>query len=90
MFDDDDTHDFGDQIDRANSMAELLALVAAINAMEDPEDGITLDRLRDWLERLTARLKELGRVVGASSVTLTVGPQINASVTYGLMPGGLS
>jgi hypothetical protein len=88
MFDDDDTHGFGDQIDRANSMAELLALVAAINATEEP-DGITLDRLRDWLERLTARLKELGRVVGASSVTLTVGTHITASVTYGLMPGAL-
>jgi hypothetical protein len=86
MFD-DDTHGFGDQIDHANSMAELLAIVAAINATEEP-DGITLDRLRDWLERLTARLKELGRVVGASSVTLTVGTQINASVTYGVMPGG--
>jgi hypothetical protein len=88
MFD-DDTYGFGEQIDQANSMAELLAIVAAINATADPEEGITLERLRDWLERLTARLRELGGVVGASSVTLTVGTHISASVTYGLVPGVL-
>jgi hypothetical protein len=90
MFDDYDTYGFGEQIDRASSIAELLTVVAAINTVANPE-GITsggLGKLREWLEKLAAKLKELGENAGAATVTLTVGTHVTASVSYAVMPGG--
>lgn len=81
--------DVVDQLSPSDSQAlsDVLALVAAING--ELKEGVTEDllkRLREWLERLVAKMKEIAEAMGFQAWTLTVGSSVTVSVTFGTPP----
>jgi hypothetical protein len=77
------------QLDHSNSMAELLAVVAAFNGQVGP-DGLTggPDKLIIWMASLMDKLRVLAAVVGAESFTVTTGLHVTVSVVFPPGPGG--
>jgi hypothetical protein len=76
------------QLDHSNSMAEVLAVVAAFNGQLGP-DGVTggQDKLTKWMASLVDKLRELAAVVGADSFTVTTGLHVTVSVVFAAGPG---
>jgi hypothetical protein len=77
------------QLDHSNSMAELLAVVAAFNGQLGP-DGVTsgpMDKLAKWMASLLDKLRALAPAVGAESFTVTTGLHITVSVVFAPGPG---
>jgi hypothetical protein len=88
MISDDAIMESALQLDHSNSMAELLAVVAAFNGQLGP-DGLTSgpDKLTKWMANLMDKLRALAAVVGAESFTVTTGLHITVSVVF---PPGLA
>jgi hypothetical protein len=84
MISDDAILESAFHLDHCNSMAELLAVVAAFNGQLGP-DGATggLDKLTKWMASLMDKLRELGAAVGAESFTVTTGLHVSVSVVFG-------
>jgi hypothetical protein len=89
MISDDAIQESVAQLHHSNSMAELLAVVAAFNGLLGP-DGVTgglIDKLTKWMASLLDKLRALAPVVGAESFTVTTGLHINVSVVFARSPG---
>jgi hypothetical protein len=88
MISDDAIQESVFHLDHCNSMAELLAVVAAFNGLLGP-DGVTAgqDKLTKWMASLLDKLRELAAAVGVDSFTVTTGLHITVSVGFGPGPG---
>jgi hypothetical protein len=87
MISDDAIQESAVHLDHCNSMAELLAAVAAFNAELGP-DGATggLNKLTKWMASLLDKLRELAAAVGVESFTVSTGLQVTVSVVFGPGP----
>jgi hypothetical protein len=88
MISDDAIQESAVHLDHCNSMAELLAVVAAFNGRLGP-DGATGDpeKLTKWMVSLLDKLRGLAAAVGAESFTVTAGLHVTVSVVFGPGPG---
>ncbi|MGA2873804.1 MAG: hypothetical protein ABSF27_09600 [Candidatus Dormibacteria bacterium] len=78
-------------IDRAKTLAELLAVLPAINqeldrggtaagGLASPLPNV-LERLKHWLDKLLSKLAEIADNLGALSYAVSVGAPVGVSLT---------
>jgi hypothetical protein len=90
------------EIDRAKTLADLLAVLPVINReLDAPVSGgggtVTgalratppnvLERLKNWLDRLLSKLAKIADDLGALSYAVSVGAPVGVSVTVTFGPG---
>jgi hypothetical protein len=72
-------------LDASNSLADVLAVVADLNAAPGGAfTGKLPDRLREWLGKLLVKLREVTREAQAESFSITVGTNVSVSVKFDL------
>ena len=83
--------DLGDATDEGQLTASLYLVVAAINALDSPDDADSekQDRLRRLIEKFGNKAREAAKRSGASDVSITVGlpAGLSASVNWKLRHG---
>jgi hypothetical protein len=69
------------------AVAEMLWWVADINSRWPPDEPVSndvLEKLRKWIKRLLEKLRELTASIKAQSFSITGGPPIAVTITFGV------